>query len=144
VVQSGHRLCLLPSCTFSWVEETHLSLQRKPSMLEAAAFSIFFPVRIELVFERNASWKPLFSQWRKAHFVPNRPIHPSGRNTCVSQRNPPILYAGASRIFIPCEYWVSFWMQCFLQLRSFKMDFVSLCSKYAFAAVLKNTCVSPK
>jgi hypothetical protein len=36
-----------------------------------------FPVRIEFVFERNNSCKLHFSRWRKAPFVPNRPIRQS-------------------------------------------------------------------
>jgi hypothetical protein len=57
VVQGGDRLCLLPYGIFSRVAETHVCLQRTPSMLEAAGCSIFFPVRIELVLERYASCK---------------------------------------------------------------------------------------
>jgi hypothetical protein len=65
---------MLPIGLFSWVEESHVSLQRKQSMLEAAVSSICFPVRIEFVFERNSYCKSEFSRWFKVHFVPNRPI----------------------------------------------------------------------
>jgi hypothetical protein len=34
---------LVKICLYSWYEETHLSLQRKASMLEAAASSTLFP-----------------------------------------------------------------------------------------------------
>jgi hypothetical protein len=53
--QGGDRLCLLPLGLFSSVEETHVSLQRKPTMLETAASSTFFPLRINYDFKRNTS-----------------------------------------------------------------------------------------
>jgi hypothetical protein len=53
--QGGDRLCLLPLGLFSSVEETHVSLQRKPTMLETAASSTFFPLRIKYDFKRNTS-----------------------------------------------------------------------------------------
>jgi hypothetical protein len=46
---------LLKIGLFRCVEEEHVPLHRIPFMLEAAASSNFFPVRIELVFERNTS-----------------------------------------------------------------------------------------
>jgi hypothetical protein len=51
----GERLILLHILLFSCIGETHLSLQGKPSLLEAAAFEHCYPVRMELVFERNTS-----------------------------------------------------------------------------------------
>jgi hypothetical protein len=51
IFQGGDRLCLLQRDLSSWVEEKHASHQRKPSVLEAAASIILFPVRTELVFE---------------------------------------------------------------------------------------------
>jgi hypothetical protein len=41
--QDGEKLILLPIGLFSCVEETHVSLQRKPPMLEATASSILCP-----------------------------------------------------------------------------------------------------
>jgi hypothetical protein len=41
--QGGEKLILFQIGLFSWVEETHLGLQRKPSMLEAAGPSTLFP-----------------------------------------------------------------------------------------------------
>jgi hypothetical protein len=98
----------------------------------------YYPLRIQLVFERITSWKWQFSEWRKAHFVAKRPIQPNGRNTYISQRHPSVLDAGASTVLITCLYWVSFWRQCFQPLRYFKMEIASLCSNYAFSALLKK------
>jgi hypothetical protein len=41
--QGGDWLCFLQTGLFSCGEETHVSLQRNPSMLEAATSSIVFP-----------------------------------------------------------------------------------------------------
>jgi hypothetical protein len=57
----GKRLILFQDALFSLVEEKHVSLQ-KNHLLEAAAFSLLFPVRVELVFERYISWNVGFSR----------------------------------------------------------------------------------
>jgi hypothetical protein len=41
--QGRERLILFQICLFMWVEETQVSLERKPSMLEATADSTLFP-----------------------------------------------------------------------------------------------------
>jgi hypothetical protein len=45
---------------FSWVEETHVPLKRKSSVLEARACSTFFPVRIDLVWKRILTESSVF------------------------------------------------------------------------------------
>jgi hypothetical protein len=60
--QGGERLILFQNGLFSRVEEMHISLQRKPSTLEAAASSHCFPLRVELVFERNTFCNVGFSR----------------------------------------------------------------------------------
>jgi hypothetical protein len=50
--QGGGWLILFQRGLFCCVENTHISLQRKPLGLEAGASPHFFPVRIELVLER--------------------------------------------------------------------------------------------
>jgi hypothetical protein len=55
------------------VEETHVSLKRKPSVVEAGV-SCTLTVIIELVFERNTDCPLGTSKGRNAHFVPNSPI----------------------------------------------------------------------
>jgi hypothetical protein len=152
-----------------------------------------FPVRIELVFERNTSCNLDVSGWRSALLAPNRL---SWRNTCISpqnyqcyklhylahwflmriewvvkgrlpatwvfqcgdrlsffhiglfswvdethvspERNPFMLEAVASSTLFPCEIWVSFWKEYFLQLRCFKVMIGSYCSKYAYSSELKK------
>jgi hypothetical protein len=49
--------------------------------------SYCFPVRIELLFERNASCKSKFSKWSIAHVVPCRPCQQSWRITCIPPKN---------------------------------------------------------
>jgi hypothetical protein len=51
VFQGGDRLAVCQICLYNSVEETHVSLQRKPCMLEAAASRTLFPL-IALIFER--------------------------------------------------------------------------------------------
>jgi hypothetical protein len=41
--QGGERLILFQIVLFRCIEETHISLQRKPSRFEAAAFSALIP-----------------------------------------------------------------------------------------------------
>jgi hypothetical protein len=53
-------------------------------MLEAAASSILFPVRIDLGFERNISCNLSVSRRRSPLFAPNRLFQISGRKTCIS------------------------------------------------------------
>jgi hypothetical protein len=60
---------------FRCVEETHLSLQRESFILEAGTSTHGFPVRIALIFERNAFCNLEISIW--AHFIPSRPIEVS-------------------------------------------------------------------
>jgi hypothetical protein len=47
----------------SRVEESHVSLQRKAPMIEAAVSTIEFSCENEVVFERNTSFKKEFSRW---------------------------------------------------------------------------------
>jgi hypothetical protein len=61
----------------------------------------YFPVRIVFVFERNASCKTQFSRWRKAHFLPNRPIQLGWRNKWISWRKSSVLEVGASSTIFP-------------------------------------------
>jgi hypothetical protein len=51
VFQVGDRLSLLQIGLFSGVEETHVSLQKKPSLFESAVSITMFLVRTELVFK---------------------------------------------------------------------------------------------
>jgi hypothetical protein len=41
-------------------------------------------MRVEVVLERNTSFKSYISRWRKAHFVAKRPIQQTCRKTFIS------------------------------------------------------------
>jgi hypothetical protein len=56
-----------------------------------------FPMRTELVFERNSCKKLQFSRWRKAHFVPKGAIQQRWRNTCISPKK--TIYVRSSSIY---------------------------------------------
>jgi hypothetical protein len=55
-------------------------------MLEAAASTTLFSCKIELLFESNTPSKSYFSRWRKALFVPSRPIQLNVGNTFNSRK----------------------------------------------------------
>jgi hypothetical protein len=57
ISQEGDSFSLFQIGHFCYVEETHVSLERKPSVLEEGATSTLFPCEFLLVFERNISYK---------------------------------------------------------------------------------------
>jgi hypothetical protein len=138
--QGGRMLMLLQTGLFRWVEETYIYLERKPSMLEAGASSTFFPSENWV-----SVWKESFPQlwcfrWRYALLVPNRPTQLNWRNTCMS----PIKtihvrrYLNSSPLF-PCENWVSFWKEYFLQITVFKVKIGFVCSHRPIQLSWRNT-----
>jgi predicted hydrocarbon binding protein len=54
-VSGGDRLCWLQTGIFRGIEETHVSLQRKPSVVEAAACSTLTPCENCVSFGKNIS-----------------------------------------------------------------------------------------
>ena len=58
--QGGDHLIFSQIGLFLQGDVTHVSLKRKPSVLEAGAFTHCFPVRLELLFERNPSATCMF------------------------------------------------------------------------------------
>jgi hypothetical protein len=54
-----------------------------------------------------------------------------------------MLEAGATSALFPCDNWLSFKMEYFLQMKYFKVDKVSFSCKQAYLASLRNTCISP-
>jgi hypothetical protein len=71
-------------------------------VLEPVASSILFPVRIELVFERNTSCKSEFSSWRNAHFVQTELYSQVEEKHVSLERKSSVLEAGASKTLFPC------------------------------------------
>jgi hypothetical protein len=59
--QGGEKLILFQMGLYSYIQETHVPLKRKPSVLEAQEhLAHVFPVRIRLVFERNTACQSHF------------------------------------------------------------------------------------
>jgi hypothetical protein len=58
------KLILFQIGQFINVEEIHVSLETKPSLLELEHLEHCFPMCIELVFERNTSSNPGDLRWR--------------------------------------------------------------------------------
>jgi hypothetical protein len=82
--QVENKLSLFQISLYSRVQETHKSLERNPSVLEAVAASIFFPHWIEL-FSVEYFKQLLISKWRKAHFFQILYTE-RWRNTCISRK----------------------------------------------------------
>jgi hypothetical protein len=62
-----------------------------------------FPLRIELVFERNISHKSSCSRWGKAHFVRIDLFSLVEETHVPLQKTQPVLESGASSTLLPCE-----------------------------------------
>jgi hypothetical protein len=93
---------------FRWVEEKHVSLQRKSSVLEAGASPRIVSLWALLVFERNASANHSFQGGQRL-ILYQIGLFSWVKETQVSvQRHPSVLDAGRSRALFPCENWVSF------------------------------------
>jgi hypothetical protein len=109
--QSGEMLILFQIGLFTWLEETHVSLERKPSMLEGGYLEYCSPMNIELLFERNTACLWGFSGGRKATFVPKN-VYSWIEETHVSlKRKPSTLEGVASSTLLFCENWVTFWKE---------------------------------
>jgi hypothetical protein len=68
----------------SW--KTHVSLQRRTSVLKASSSSTLFPYENWVIFDRNSTFNLDDSKWRLAVFVSNRPTHVNWMNTCFSRK----------------------------------------------------------
>jgi hypothetical protein len=91
-------------------------------MLEAAACSTLIPYVNWVSVGKEYSLQIEFSSWRKAQFLPNRSIQLSWRNSWISPKKLFMLEAAASCRLIPCENWVSFWHEFFLQIIVFMVE----------------------
>jgi hypothetical protein len=95
-----------------------------------------FPVRIELVLERNTMWLWKFSGWRKGHWVPNHLFRWFGETPVHLQRRPSLKEAVASVTLYSRENWVIFCNEYFLQILHFKVQKGSFYSKTAYTPQL--------
>jgi hypothetical protein len=99
--QGRERLILFQICLFTYVEETHVSFQRKRSVLAAAASRALFPCEnwVSVWTESTSTllpsengvtfWKKYFLQIRIQggeiiNLLLNRPIKLSWQNSCIS------------------------------------------------------------
>jgi hypothetical protein len=105
-----------PSWRNKWVSPN------KPSILEAAASSTFFPCENSVTFQRNTFSNLGVAMWRYSLFPPSRPIQSCWRNTYISANKPITLEAASSTILFPCENQFMFWKEYFLQLMCLKVD----------------------
>jgi hypothetical protein len=105
-------------------------------MLEAAALSTLFPVRIELIFKRNSTCNLGFSWWRYALFAPNRLIrlveetHVSLKEIHLCQKQEHLAHCTPLKIGRVFERNTS--------IRVFKVEIACLFSNLAYSAALKK------
>jgi hypothetical protein len=111
VFQSGERLILFQMGLFIIGEETQVSLQRNPFMLEAAASTILLPCENWVSLGKNTSCKSEFPTWTKVHFVSQRPIHLRWWNACISEREQSGSEAQARKALFTSDTWITFWME---------------------------------
>jgi hypothetical protein len=112
----GEKLILFKVGLFSWIQDTHVSLERKHSVVELGESSTLFASENWVGFVRNASCPLGNPRGRNDHFLPNTPIQLSWRNTTISRKKSIFLKGKASSTFFPCEHWVRFWKKtsCYL------------------------------
>jgi hypothetical protein len=107
VFQRGDRLCLLHIGLFSWGEQIPVDLQRKPSLLEAAAHTALFPCESWVSVSEEYFLQILISRWRMVHFVRNTPTQLRWRTTGSSQKLTICVCGRSIEYIVPCEIWVS-------------------------------------
>jgi hypothetical protein len=129
---------------FSWVEEIHEYLDRKPSVLKAGAPSTYFPVRIEWAFWKqhflhlrcfkveigSVSSKLAYSAELKKHMFHSKDNHLFKKQEhvehCFLVRTELVL-----RVLL-------------LAIQAFKVEKGWFCSKWAYLSRGRKTCVHPK
>jgi hypothetical protein len=116
----GGESCLFQIGLFGWVEETLVSLQRKPFMLDASASTTFFPCENWVCFQKEYSLWIIVFKVRKGCFSSNKPFQLSWRNTCISPKK--TIYFRICSIYhiVPSENRISFWKEYVLQIRILK------------------------
>jgi hypothetical protein len=117
-------------CHLSW---RNMYLSKENSLCQKQRiYSTLFPVRTQLVFERNTACNIGFSRFRQAIFLPNRPFHPSWKNTCISQIKPIVSEAALSNTLFPVR------IELVYERDYSKVQICFLCSQYAYLAMWKK------
>jgi hypothetical protein len=116
--QNGANLMSFRTGLFNWAEEMHVSLERNYCVVEEGSSSTLFPCENWVSF-----WKKCFLQITVFKVVKDSSSSKWAYTVTFSthmchsnEREPFGLKAGASSTLFPCESWVSFWKQYFLQL----------------------------
>jgi hypothetical protein len=140
--QDGEKLILFQRGLFSRDEETHVSLERKPSTLVHAASS-----PLCLCENWSSIWKKILPAKWSFQSGERLIFFQIGLSVVLTkhtyfQGNPLVLEAWAPGTLFPFENWVPFWEECFLQLTSFKVGIGSVCSKRPMQLSWRNTCIS--
>jgi hypothetical protein len=136
-------LCLLQIGLFGWVEEhMHLFKENHP-LKKLQHLPHCFPVRTEWLFQRNTSSLKSFSRSRRLTLFQIH-IRLSWKNTCISRKKLTVLEVEASSTLLPCDSWVHFWKEYYLQIRIFKLERSHLVSNGTIQLTWGNTCISEK
>jgi len=76
--------------------------------LEVGATGTLFLCENWVCFSRKTSCKLHFSRWRKAHFVPIRPIQLRWRKTCISRKKIIFVRSSSFLHIVSLLIWSSF------------------------------------
>jgi hypothetical protein len=107
-VSDGDGLFLLQTGQFSWVEETNVSLQGKPSLSEVAGFSTLFSYENWVSYWREYFLQMKTFQMRKVILIQIGIFTWDVKKHICQFWKPSMLKTGASWKLFPCEVWVSF------------------------------------
>jgi hypothetical protein len=115
-IQGGDRLCLLQIGLFSWVEETHVSLQTTPSVLEAGASSTLPLCDNWVNFWKEYFLLHRFSKVELGSLCSRYAFSADFMKHISLGRTPCMLETVVSSKLFPCENSVSIWKEYFLQI----------------------------
>jgi hypothetical protein len=141
VVYPGPRRYLLSKVQFSWLEQRHVSVQRKASMLEPHVSSTLCACESWVRVWREYFREITIFKVEKGSFCPNRLILLNWRNTWISQKKTICIRSRITWEIVFLAYLVMFWKKCFLQI-SDRVVKGLLFPKLAYSVELKKpTCV---
>jgi hypothetical protein len=115
-----------------WVDEAYSS-KKKSKCIRRNSICDIVSIWELRVFWRVYFLQSMFSQWSKAHFVPNRALQLLEDTHVSPERKPCVWEAGAPSPLFPCDDCVTFWQEYFLQILDCKVEKESFSSKYDYS-----------
>ena len=138
VSQGGVRLSLNQSFLFSSVDKKPWSLKRKLSVWEREGSTSFFPLEIDLILNLIVPTNSVIRGAVRLCWFHTGPFRCTEVTRASLKRKPSGLEGRGSSPLLPCDQWVMFWKEYFLQHRWFKVERGSGYSKNLYSAQLKK------